>query len=102
MILEIKLPIWVKDNMAYVSISDYTFKKMADKEGNLKVKVYQGSIFKGKGIINQKNWIKTAKDKQERVFYRPDEPIKFYYNIISFIKPQTEEEKMIEFCKQNY
>lgn len=99
MAIKIFNPIWIKDNLAYFSISQWNFEK-ADKQGNLDIKVYSGDKLAGEGTINKKNWIKTAKLKEKKVVYRPDDPMVYYYNILAFKKPKTEEDKLREFSAQ--
>jgi hypothetical protein len=78
---------------AFISLSDWQFRKNADKKGNMFVEVMSGDKLIGQGWANKKEWIKTNKGKYEQVYYRPDEPIKFFWNYLRFEKPKTKEEK---------
>lgn len=96
--MKILNPIWVKDSAAYFSLSDWNFQKYADKNGDMKVEVYREGIFRGQNIVNRKDWIKSAKENYDKVYYRPTQPIKFYLNIMKLKPEQTEEEKIKENC----
>jgi len=76
---EIDKPVWIKGMVAHFSLSDYTFKKYA-KRGKLGVKVLKDNIPIGTCEVDQAKWIRTAKEVIPKVYYRPDEPIMFYYN----------------------
>jgi hypothetical protein len=90
--IKITNPIWATENGAYLSISKWNF----DNEGteNVVVKVYKDKKFIGKATINRKNWVKTAKQKEKKVVFRPDDPMIYYYNNVLFEKPLTEDEKL--------
>jgi hypothetical protein len=91
--IKIYSPIWVNENGAYFSISKWNFQK----ETNLKeieIRVYNGQKLAGKGTIDKRKWIKTAKLKEKKIVFRPEEPLIFYYNIMKFEKPLSEEENL--------
>jgi len=97
--LDIKYPIHLEQTYAYISITNWNFEKLADKNGDLKVNVYKDGKLAGWGIANKKDWIRTCKLKEEKIVYRPDEPLKFYYNNLGFKKEPTEEEHLEELAK---
>jgi len=97
--LRIKNAVFIRPTYAYISISDYYLNKLMDLQGNLKVIVYDGDKIAGQGIINSRQWIKTAKYHESVVKLRPDEPLTFWYNNILFKQPQTTEEHLKELAQ---
>lgn len=92
--LKIYNPIFVKENYARISISQWSFDKLADKDGNLKVIVYNGDKIAGQGIVNKQQWIKTSKLIESKVVYRPNEPMIYYYNNLVFEPIKTKEDEL--------
>lgn len=97
--LRIYNPIFIKPTYARLSISKWNFDKLVDKDGNLRVIVYDKNKVVGWGIVNKQKWIKTNKFKEEKIVYRPDEPMIYYYNNLSFEKPKTEEDELKKLAK---
>lgn len=97
--IKIYNPIWVNKNGAYFSISKWNFQKEPDPK-EIRVEVWQGKKVVGQGIINKSQWIKTAKLKEKKIIFKPDDPMVFYYNILFFPKPKTEEDKWRDFSIQ--
>ena len=87
-------PLWIKDDRTCFSISQWNFDK--EKGDKVSVIVYNGNKIAGEGEISKKEWIKTAKLKESKVVYRPNEPLVFYYNVLKFIKQPTAQEKFME------
>jgi len=97
--LKIYNPVYVEDKYCYFSITDWNFKELADKDGNLIIQVLKDKVFKGQNIVNKKIWIKTKKLREIKVKLRPDEPLKFYYNTMLLKPKQTKAEKDEEILK---
>jgi len=94
--IKINNPIYTTSGYAYLSLSDWAL----NKEGkNVEVRIYKDDKFICKGIINKKEWIKTAKEKIKKVYYQPDNPMTFYYNFMKIEKPKTEEDELKELSK---
>lgn len=91
-------PIWVKDTGAYFSISKWNFQKETIPN-KIEVEVYKGNKFMGKGVIDKKTWINTAKLKEKKVVFRPDDPMVYYYNTMLFVKPLTKDEELAQMFK---
>ena len=87
----IRNPVWIRDNIAYFSISDYTFQQKADAEGNLRVGVFKDDKLVGWNIVNSKDWIRTNKQKESKIVYRPNEPLNFFYNTMLLRTPLSAE-----------
>jgi len=91
--IKIYNPIWVNENGAYFSISKWNFQKETNPK-EIEIRVFNRQKLAGKGIIDKRKWIKTAKLKEKKIVFRPNEPLIFYYNIMRFEKSLTEEEKL--------
>lgn len=101
----IKKPIHFNKDNAYVSISKWSFDKEVGDSVRVAVVIGEdinGEYIYGKGTIGKKNWIKTAKQTEKKIVFRPNEPMIYYYNYLVFDKPKTADEIKMEFCKQNY
>mgnify|MGYP001564390244 CR=1 FL=1 len=96
--LTIYNPIFLEPTYARISISKWNFDKLADKDGNLLVVVKNGDKIAGQGMVNKQKWIKTAKLKEKKVVFRPQEPMEYYHNNLPFEQPKTEEDT----AKENY
>lgn len=96
--IRINNPIYSTPGYAYLSLSDWAL----SKEGkNVEVRVYNDDKFVCKGIIDKKDWIKTAKEKIKKVYYQPNNPMTFYYNYLKIEKPLTDEEKLEKLSKES-
>lgn len=74
--IEIKNPLYVHGMRPFVYISDKYIKK-AKKTGKLlRIKTPFGT-----GIVSYKDWLTNAKF-MEKVFLRPDEPMKLWGNYV--------------------
>ena len=90
-------PIWARHNCAYFSISQWNLDK--EKNDDVVVEVCSGNKVIGTGTINKKQWIKTARQKEKKIVFRPHEPLVFYYNVMPLTRLETEDDKMREFSK---
>ena len=76
--IEIKKPLFVHLGSPFVYIADKYIKK-AQKTGKLlRIKTPQGT-----GLMNYKDWLTNAR-YLEKVFLRPDEPMKMWGNYVKF------------------
>ena len=98
--LKIFSPVWVKDGLAFFSITDWNFKKLGDEFGRILVRVYDGNRMAGWGIVCKKSWKLNAKLKERKVKLRPDEPLNFYYGIMMFEKMSIEDWRLSQFVKE--
>lgn len=88
-------PIFLKDNYARISVTDWAMEKEGD---NIEVIVMNGNEIAGRGTINKDNWIKTAKLVEKKVKKRPNDPMTFYHNDLIFKSPeQLEREEYIKY-----
>ena len=86
-LLKIYNPIRADEEKAFFSISDWNFKLKDNGTGQLKVRVYSGDKILGEGIVDIKDWKKTAWEKVKKVELRPEEPLVYYFNQMYFQSP---------------
>ncbi len=101
-ILDIYNPVWVHDNEAYFSITDYNFRKLGDMLGSIIVRVWNGDKLAGWNIVYSKRWKKECKLRKRQVKLRPGEPLTFYYGTMPFEKMGLEEYNSREFIRSIY
>lgn len=100
MTITIHKPIYTTDNSAYCSISKWQFGKSFNTNEDVMVIVLKDDIEIGRGLVKPKQWVKTAKLKEEEVIYRPDEPMEFYYNYVKFEPKKSKEQLEYEEFKK--
>ena len=96
--IKIYHPIWKKENCAYFSLSKWNLDK--EKGDEVLVEVYDGNKAIGHGTISKKQWIRTAKQKEKKVVFRPDDPMIYYYNTMNFKQKLSPEEESLRMIKE--